>query len=780
MAAAEILLVILASIVGLVLVVVLAMSLLVPLFKGIVFLIKHVATFIGSMVMDTARFVGSVILAILYVPLVVLNLVIGRFSACGHYGRALWNELSNAGLCLYRVALSHPLRLVGLHGLVEGVERRLPEVMANAPTRDLPTGKGGKFDGYSIVGSLAAGGSGAKLYIAQPSAAKFAAFQRDGIDHVGQVVIKSFSLQDGSSLPQIVRESRSLDAAKKLGLILDHELTADRFYYVMRYVPGEPLGMMIRRLHGASGPGGLSPTNLRSGLGYVADLVSTLSVYHRGGLWHKDVKPDNVIVDASGNAHLVDFGLVSSLRSAMTLTTHGTEYFRDPEMVRLALKGVKVHEVDGTRFDIYGAGAVLYSMVEDSFPAHGGLSQVTKRCPEALKWVIRRAMADYDKRYPSAAAMLADIDAVRLAADPFAVRPIDLPSMKAGANAQPQSEAGGAANAAPTFAAAVGAVGASIGAAFKNVMDTAAAKAAAHGPNIRVTHWWTGRAEVVPPAGAPVADVRMAGTPAGIPPIPPIVPAGMRRSAEEQLASAKAKLERARGRVAGRRAGWRMRAADGKPMNSGVGIAVLAAVGVLAFANVARHESRRNHAAVNVSQTQPPTPPEAPSAPATDEAAAFETPDAAATPAHHEAPVSWPHIDGTVLVINDVLQPWSGAADQALRGVSSGLAKVGVEVRGNALPANAGDEPKVQHGEDDVDLIASARLTLGQRPVDSADAGELMNAWLSDHEGDVDAVVWIAAGAKDQPPSVRVFGGEHLSKKNLGVLSRAVGERSGQ
>jgi len=87
---------------------------------------------------------------------------------------------------------------------------------------------------------------------------------------------------------------------------------------------------------------------LRAALGFACDLISTLSTYHRGGLWHKDVKPDNIIVDGgpSARAHLVDFGLVSSLRSAMTLTTHGTEYFRDPEMVRLALKGVKVHEVD--------------------------------------------------------------------------------------------------------------------------------------------------------------------------------------------------------------------------------------------------------------------------------------------------------------------------------------------------------------------------------------------------------------------------------------------------
>src|SRR5207244_571513 len=99
----------------------------------------------------------------------------------------------------------------------------------------------GQFEGYKIVGSLAGGGSGAKLYIAQPDPVKSAAFTRDGLNNVGQVVIKAFSLQDGSSLPQIVRESRSLDAAKRMGLILDHSLTAERFYYVMRYVPGESL-----------------------------------------------------------------------------------------------------------------------------------------------------------------------------------------------------------------------------------------------------------------------------------------------------------------------------------------------------------------------------------------------------------------------------------------------------------------------------------------------------------------------------------------------------------
>jgi hypothetical protein len=418
-----------AVIVGLVLAIVIAVGFIVMGFR----LITHIARFVRGEVGDALRFVGALLLLVFYIPMAVLSLVIARFSAASHYGRAIQDEITTAGKCLYRVVIGHPLRLFGLGGLTEGLEQRLPDVMAGAPTADLPVrGRAGQFEGYSIIGSLPTGGSGAKLYIAEPDATRRTILARDGFADVDRVVIKAFSLTEGSSLPQIVRESRSLDAAKRLGLILDHAMGQERFHYVMRYVPGDSLSMATRRLHAESAPGGLDPRALRAAVAYVSDIVDTLSIYHKGGLWHKDVKPDNIIIDhRDGRAHLVDFGLVSSLRSAMTLTTHGTEYFRDPEMVRLALRGVKVHEVDGTRFDIYGVGAVLYSVIEDSFPAHGELSQVTKRCPETIKWIIRRAMANYDKRYDSAALMLADLNAVLSAPDPFAMRPVDLPSMSA-------------------------------------------------------------------------------------------------------------------------------------------------------------------------------------------------------------------------------------------------------------------------------------------------------------------------------------------------------------
>jgi len=161
-----------------------------------------------------------------------------------------------------------------------------------------------------------------------------------------------------------VRESRALEAANRLGLVHEHHLEEDRFYYVMEYVRGDDLDVVVQRMHARSSPDGLGDRELALSLGYVQDLVKSLDRFHTGGLWHKDVKPANVIV-SQDRAHLVDFGLVTPLQSALTLTTHGTEYYRDPEMVRLAMQGVKVHEVDGVKFDLYSTGAVLFSMIEN-------------------------------------------------------------------------------------------------------------------------------------------------------------------------------------------------------------------------------------------------------------------------------------------------------------------------------------------------------------------------------------------------------------------------------
>jgi serine/threonine protein kinase len=495
------------------------------LFNALGWLLRHTFEFVGGMLKDTVRFVGAIIAWLVLVPLVLLNVVIGRWSAAGHFFRSMKREVGVGTTCLYRVALQRPLRFVLLGGLLEGLEERVNEAWEAAPTSDKPSRRSGKFEGYTIVGSLPGGGSGAKLYIAEPDGNG----RRKGPDLPRQVVIKSFTLTDGSSLPQIVRESRALEAAKQLGLVLDHGMDEHRFYYVMPYHHGDHLGIVTRQLHGRSDGRGLAGQQLGVALGYARDLLATLSRYHGAGLWHKDVKPDNVIVH-DGRAHLVDLGLVTPLRSAMTLTTHGTEYFRDPEMVRMALRGVKVHQVDGAKFDIYAVGAVLYFVLENTFPAHGGLSAFSKKSPEATRWIVRRSMADYNKRYETAAQMLADLDYVAAASDAFEVKPAELPSMRGG-DAVPFEEP-----AEPPEVEVMAAAGSPVPprepkraeprgedvkvevAGWGVKVDSEGVEVGKFGqepvvkvkrkkPRIRVTNWWTGAYEVQGPDGKPVEDV---------------------------------------------------------------------------------------------------------------------------------------------------------------------------------------------------------------------------------------------------------------------------------
>lgn len=388
--------------------------------------------FIGREIREVLHLTGAVITATITGLLALGNGLIGRIPTMRGYGRALKGEVASGARSLYRFSMGHPLRLVGLEGFAQDLERRVPELIRN-PLSSVGSAQGhGDFPGYRIVGTIPAGGSGAKLYLAVPKEETTRRWANAGLANPGQVVIKSFTLEQGSTVPQIVRESKALEAARRLGRVLDHHLEETSFWYAMPFVPGENLDVVLHGMHTRCGEEGLDHQAMARVMGYARDMLATLHEFHSGGLWHKDIKPSNLIV-SSDRVHLVDLGLVTPLASAMTLTTHGTEYYRDPELVRMAMRGARVHEVNGAKFDLYSAGAVIYSMIEDGFPAQGSLSPINRRCPEALAWIVRRAMADVARRYDSAQQMAADLDVLLAATDPYSVKPAALPSMGDGA-----------------------------------------------------------------------------------------------------------------------------------------------------------------------------------------------------------------------------------------------------------------------------------------------------------------------------------------------------------
>lgn len=180
-------------------------------------------------------------------------------------------------------------------------------------------------------------------------------------------------------------------------------------YSVLSYVRGESLATRIRR------EGRLPPEVVARILSEIADA---LDYAHRQGVVHRDVKPDNVLLDEdSGRAMLTDFGIARA-QGVHALTSTGmivgTPRYMSPEQAAGA------PEIDG-RSDLYSLGLIGYEMLAGAAPFDGGTpsdmllqrlsrdpAPLSQRAPETPAWLaaaITRCLArDPAARWPDAQA----------------------------------------------------------------------------------------------------------------------------------------------------------------------------------------------------------------------------------------------------------------------------------------------------------------------------------------------------------------------------------------
>src|SRR5262249_47233758 len=137
---------------------------------------------------------------------------------------------------------------------------------------------------------------------------------------------------------------------------LDFGAEGPALYLVMEFVPGPSLWDHIEAR-------GRLPE--AEAVPLIAQVGHALDEAHARGLIHRDVKPDNILLTADGQAKLLDFGLVKDVEGGQNLTETrtalGTPYFMAPEQFQDAKKADR-------RCDVYGLAATLYMAVTGQVP----------------------------------------------------------------------------------------------------------------------------------------------------------------------------------------------------------------------------------------------------------------------------------------------------------------------------------------------------------------------------------------------------------------------------
>ena len=183
-------------------------------------------------------------------------------------------------------------------------------------------------------------------------------------------------------------------------------------FMALEYVRGETLASALAR----------GPMPWQEAVVIVIKVARALQAAHSHHIVHRDIKPANIMINASGEPKIMDFGIAKASAAQLTVAgqVFGTPAYMSPEQA-------SGEEVDG-RSDIFSLGAVLYELVTNIRPFEGPtmaatLTKIVRdepkpasglvKVPRTLDAVIARALRkSRDARYDSAAHLASDLECV--------------------------------------------------------------------------------------------------------------------------------------------------------------------------------------------------------------------------------------------------------------------------------------------------------------------------------------------------------------------------------
>ena len=272
---------------------------------------------------------------------------------------------------------------------------------------------------YCIVSKIGTGGMG-EVYLAQDTV----------LDR--KVAIKFLppgSIANEEANKRLYREARTAAKLDHPNICSIYEVgeEAGRSFIVMQYIQGETLDVRLKR----------KPLDLSESLSIANQVGEALEEAHRHGIIHRDIKPSNIIINPTGQAKVMDFGLAKFFRTAVGidaeaetqgfLTTPGTIIGTVPYMSPEQVHGQPID----ARSDIFSFGVVLYEMLtgHQPFAAESGAATIaailtkeppsatsyTANCPEKLDQIARTCLEkDRERRYQTMRDVVLDLVNCRL------------------------------------------------------------------------------------------------------------------------------------------------------------------------------------------------------------------------------------------------------------------------------------------------------------------------------------------------------------------------------
>ncbi|KMY49400.1 Stk1 family PASTA domain-containing Ser/Thr kinase [Peribacillus loiseleuriae] len=230
---------------------------------------------------------------------------------------------------------------------------------------------GKRINGRYKLLEMVGGGGMANVYLAQDMI-----LERE----VALKILRMDFNNDEEFIKRFNREAQSATSLTHPNIVSIYDVGEedDIYYIVMEYVRGLTLKQYIQKFY---------PVPIEKALDILKQITSALSQAHHNGIIHRDIKPQNILIDDHGNVKITDFGIALALSATNITQTNavlGSVHYLSPEQARGGMANNKS--------DIYSLGIVMFELLTGRLPFSGesavsiALKHLQSETPSPKRW----------------------------------------------------------------------------------------------------------------------------------------------------------------------------------------------------------------------------------------------------------------------------------------------------------------------------------------------------------------------------------------------------------